>query len=74
MQNSVSEAAVSLCLDLQVVGPFQNHSFFQVLCLVIHVPNAVFTKVGDVLGSFLGQEAQERHLSDSCVPVHELWR
>lgn len=74
VQNSVSETAVSLCLDLQVIGPFQNHSFFQVLRLVIHVPNTVSTKVGDVLGSFLGQEAQECHLSDSCIPVHKLWR
>lgn len=74
MQDSVSEAAVSLCLDLQVIGPFQNHSLFQVLCLIIQVANTVFAKVGDVLGSFLGQQAQECHLSDSCIPVHKLWR
>lgn len=53
MQNSVSESAVSLRFDLQVIGPFQNYSFFQVLSLVIHVPNTVFTKVSDILGSFL---------------------
>lgn len=53
MKNSVSESTVSLCFDLQVIGPFKNYSFFQILCLVIHVPNTVFTKVSDVLGSFL---------------------
>lgn len=53
LKNSVSESAVSLRLDLQVIGPFQNDSFLEVLSLVIHVPNTVLTEVSDILGSFL---------------------
>lgn len=52
MKNYVSESNISLCFDFQVIWPFENHSFLEVLGLIIHVSYTVFTDVSNVLGSF----------------------
>lgn len=49
MKDDVSESDVPFRSDVQVVGPFEDHGFLEVLRFVVLVADAVLADVGDVL-------------------------
>lgn len=62
LQHCVSEAAVSLGLELQVVVALEDHGFLQVAGLLVLVAHRVLAVVGDGLGGLFGEQADESHL------------
>lgn len=78
LHHCVSEAVVALCLQLQIVGAFEDHSFLEVAHLLVLIAHRVLAVVGDGLGCLFGQEADEGHLHCDgvrwliFVAVHEL--
>lgn len=62
LHHCVSEAAVSLGLELQVVVAFEDHRFLQVADFLILVAHRVLAVVGDGLGGLFGEQADEGHL------------
>lgn len=62
LHHCVSEPVVSLCFELQVVGAFEEHSLLQVARLLVLIAHRVLAVVGNGLGCFFGEQADERHL------------
>lgn len=65
--HGVSEAVVSLGLELQVVGGFEDDGLLQVARLLVLVAHRVLAVVGDGLRRFFGQQANEGHLHSQRV-------
>lgn len=70
--DSIEEAAVALCSDLDLVGALEEQSVLQVAGLRVHVSHAVLAVVGDVLGSFSGHQPQEGQLNGNVSWVGSL--
>lgn len=67
LQHGEGEATVALSPQLHIVGALEQHSLLQVAALTIHVGNAVFAVVGDVLASLVGQQAHEGQLGGHAL-------
>lgn len=61
-QDTVGETAVALGSDLDLVGALEEKGLLEVASSGVHVGNAVFAVVGDVLGCLGGHEAKEGQL------------
>lgn len=72
LSDTVCEAAVALCSDLNLVGALQQKSLLQVARSLVHVCNAVLAVVCNVLGGLSGHEAQEGELNVDILSLGAL--
>jgi len=63
LSDTVCEAAVALCSNLNLVGALEQKSLLQVARSLVHVCNAVLAVVCNILGGLSRHEAQEGELN-----------
>lgn len=76
LQHTVGKATVAFCTDLHFVGSQKNQGLLQISCGLVHVGNAVFAVISEVLGCLIRQKPQEGQLdtgSRAILSIAELW-
>lgn len=67
VQHTVCETTVALCADFHIVRAQQQQSLLQVTCGLVHVSNAVFAVVSQILAGLSIQKPQEVQLDTGSV-------